>query len=461
LTYSNPYDYRFNSPALYFQPLTFLFGLILKLFPVDPGLVFSVFGFICTVWAFFILQILLQDYCPVPHPLRLYLLIIIAWGGGLFALAGGVSSFLQGEKINFLQFDPGEGHWFLNFGRNFIYPTEAFYHFLVLLLFLAVFRKKEKQALGLIWLLVLSHPFTGIQYSIILLVWIILERMFFRPQFISNHLLFQFSLPILFCLFYYLVFLPGYPSHRALMEQWSLDWTLDSMAIFLAYFGVGGLFFIRCATKKKFKKCFENSFNRFLLVSAGVSFLLAKHDILISPRQPIHFTRGHIWLPLCLLGLPLICDFWEKLRMARRRWPFFVLSTGFLFLALSDNLTFFFEKVTHPSGFLLSNTERKCFEHLAKDYDQSIVISDDPGLVYLTATYTSARPYYSHWANTPQAEHKKASIEAFFAQGVIPKELLDNEFLLITRNSTEKFKSDPRFRTLGSIEDLALFSYQG
>jgi len=215
---------------------------------------------------------------------------------------------------------------------------------------------------------------------------------------------------------------------------------------------------LRCASKKKLLECFANPFNRFLVLSAVISFLLAKHELFMSPRQPIHFTRGHIWLPLCLLGLPVIAGLWREIASHKRKLALLGAALAFALIVLFDNMVFFWVSCHRPNGIYLSSADRQVFRLLSNRHERPVVVSDDEVLSYLAATYSSARPYLGHASNTPNAKEKRQAVEAFFAGGLIPKDLQNRVFLVITRRHGDKLLADARFEKVASVDGLTVFS---
>src|SRR5262249_51552849 len=107
------------------------------------------------------------------------------WGGGLLVLTGlGYSLATKGTATiqDLLAFDPFNGYWFLSFGRNLVFPTEAFYHLLFFACILCVLRRRLRAATGLAFLTSLSHPWTGIELLLILTAWAGLEVFFLRKR---------------------------------------------------------------------------------------------------------------------------------------------------------------------------------------------------------------------------------------------------------------------------------------
>jgi len=129
-SYSNPFSYSYESKAIYFQPQTLLLALIWKLTGLDPGVVFNIFGIFSAFTCAWIILIFFESQFGLQDKTNWIGLAIFFWGGGLIAIGGIAHNFLNIRPLfdEVFRFDPGRGWWFLNLGRNIVYPTEAFYH---------------------------------------------------------------------------------------------------------------------------------------------------------------------------------------------------------------------------------------------------------------------------------------------------------------------------------------------
>src|SRR5205823_3698663 len=185
-------------------------------------------------------------------------------------------------------YDPFEGWWFQNWGRNLVFPTEAVYHALAAAMWLAVIGRRWPLAITAAALLAATHPFSGLQNLLILLTWLSIKVWLERTAFMLRLWAIVLALLGLF-LGYYFVFLESFPQHRALRETWSLAWTLELPSLLLAYGPIGVLAARRfCGPRKDL-----NSGDFFFTLCFIISFLLAKHEWFMAPRQPLHFTRGY------------------------------------------------------------------------------------------------------------------------------------------------------------------------
>jgi hypothetical protein len=454
--YANPYDFRHDSPRVYFQPLTALLSLAYAVSPAHPGALFVGFGLACTLLAFAALYTLLADYCrPESSGGAVYLTLVGAWGGGLLIVMGTAISLSQGGELDPFIIDPVDGWWFLNLGRNFVYPTEAFYHLVVLLLLVAVFRQQIVRVLAYTCLLAVSHPFTGLQFSLIALAWALLESVK-APHVVTRRLAILFTAPLAAVIGYYLWFLPRFPSHRVLVEQWTIDWSLSAITAVAAHLPLAVLAAVRwIRTGRAFLR---SPFERFLAVTFAVSMLLANHDAVIEPRQPLHFTRGYTWLPLYVLAAPLLLDWWERARRSVLWSRPAVGVAALTALLLVDNVAFLARVTVHgEADVVLSQEERRVLEFLDREYPGHVIVSDVPMLAYLSATFTSLRPYHGHWANTPWAARRAAEVERMLRDGTIPEPLCRDGFVVVARESSARFEEDPRFARRHSDGPLAVF----
>jgi hypothetical protein len=456
--YSNPYDFKKDSPCIYFQPHILFLAFISWPQSVDPGAAFALFGFAATILAFLILQKLINKYCHSVGCLKAYLLILISWGGGCLALLGFLIAYIEGESITPFRIDPFQGGWFLNLGRNFVFPTEAYYHLVVLSIFYFVLSRRVNLVFWGACLLVISHPFTGLQYAIILFVWVSFERFFMDSKIIPTSKVFLFLIPILYAFLYYLLFLSFFPAHRSLMEQWKLPWSINIITIIGAYGFVGLLTFLRCSNIEKFKKCFSDPFSRFLGCSAIISFILANHEFLIQPIQPIHFTRGHVWLPLAILSLPMIVSLWKKSVKQYRKTISNILILGLASIMLSDNLIYFIINTTRPAGIYLSQAEAQIINIISKHFDGAVIVSDNEKIDYLLPVYTDARPYVGHWANTPFIKRKKENKRNLFSNGIIAEDLCRGNLIVNSRRDHINLsKAGKKFECIYTSKGYSIF----
>lgn len=457
--YGNPFSPDPQTPAIYFQIHLFVLGLVQAVTGCDPGLLYVIFGFFAALVCVRVALALYEQVAGLGAPAQWAGLVLFIWGGGVLALMGLVFHLLhhsdaRATLTDLFHFDPAQGWWFLNLGRNLVFPTEAYYHALALGAVLMAMRNDFRAALWLVLILSLSHPFTGLQFLLILLVWCGLEISFMGNRTIP--LLFPAMLLciLVFHLVYNVFLLNLFPEHRAVFAQWSLAWIEPISAFLPADLLVGFLAWWAMRKGKLAAELFSSPANRLLLIWFVVSFILAHHDLVAAPRQPLHFTRGYTWIPLFLLGVQPLLRLLERSFSLRNR-ILRVAVVGFVFLiGLSDNLAWLGlhgAMALAPrwgitwlpeDGFCTSAADRQLYGWLMQrpaPHDELLITPDsDSPVVYLAMVYTDYRAWYSHYASTPFANQRRRELADFFQTGALPSGWRGRTILLIVP------KADPR-----------------
>ncbi|MBV8232760.1 MAG: hypothetical protein JO329_22485 [Planctomycetaceae bacterium] len=454
LLYGNPFSPSYETRSIYFQPMTLVLGLAWRLSGRDPGLVFTMFG-VLAAWS--CARVAVALYREVvgleawPHWLGL---LVFFWGGGLLVLAGLAHSLVTRgtlDQLDLFAFDPGDGWWFLSFGRNLIFPTEALYHALFIGSILCICKRRLRRAAVLALLTSISHPFTGAELLAILVAWAFLEVEFLRSRVIPRRFLVTLVGILAFHGAYYLVFLRGFDEHRQLMEAWKIPWLLEASSFVPAYILVGSLATWSFRRYPLARRYFATPRNRLFLVWFLVAFAMANHEFAIRPIQPLHFTRGYEWMALFLMGantlitlfaaLPrrlgigpgalgitllvaiLVLDnaLWLArfpqiaLRFGRREQEALCVQspTGFRFSAGKGDLL-------HWTGFRISSDMDDLFEWMSGPENRgSLLLTRDPYLGYLASVYTPLRSWVGHVFNTPNFPVRMAEVEDLFREGKI------------------------------------------
>ncbi|MCE0522517.1 MAG: hypothetical protein LV480_06365 [Methylacidiphilales bacterium] len=454
--YGNPFSPDPNTPAIYFQIHLLALGLVQTVTGCDPGVLYVIFGFFSALACVRVAMALYEEIARLETTVQWAGLVLFIWGGGVLALIGFGYHLLQGSSaqttlIDLFHFDPDQGWWFLNLGRNLVFPTEACYHALALGAVLMTIRGNFRAALCLAFILSLSHPFTGLQFLLILLAWCGLERAFLGNKTIP----FMFPGMLLCILFFHLAYnvflLNLFFEHRVVFMQWSVAWNEPASAFLAAYLLVGLLALWAVRNWKVAVEFFSIPANRFFLVWFVVSFVLTHHDLVIAPRQPLHFTRGYTWIPLFLMGVqPLLRvlenGFGLKSRLFR------VAAVGsILLVGLSDNLAWFGLHAAMAlaprwgitwlpeDGFRLSTADRQLYGWLMKrsqpHNELLITPNSHTSRIYLAMIYTDYRAWYSHFALTPFANQRRQEIADFFQSGALPSGWRGRTIFVIIPNS--------------------------
>jgi len=422
--YSNPFDGDPQSPRIYFQPATIALAGLMKL-GVDPGLCFSLFGLIMTVLCVYMGIKILKHLLPDNKQMSL-VATLFTWGGGLTALAGLMgSTFLAGHHAEqwidgIYLADPDKGWWGLNWGRTMFIPLEAYYHFLFLLNIYLVLKQKWKVAIVIALLLSISHPFTGIEYLLIINGWLLLEKLIYKNKNIPYWYWGAIAVVTAFHIWYYLVYLNSFPEHRLLFTQYSTGWTYSLLIAIPAYCIVAGLSLLNMYINRPVKKFLSNPQQRLFLFWAIIAFLLSKHEWFIKPMQPIHFTRGYIWAGLFLFSLPALLWLIKYLQNVKKlKWLLYI----FIALFLSDNILWTANLLrgkndTEWEGHLTKDT-RQVLDYLKSNTTNKDLLVGNASLInYLANVYTHGNSWVSHPYNTPNRAERINQMENYLHTGV-------------------------------------------
>jgi hypothetical protein len=185
--------------------------------------------------------------------------------------------------------------------------------------------------------------------------------------------------------------------------------------------------------------------NRLLLVWVLVTAVLVNHDLFMRPVQPLHFSRGYLWIPLFLLGLPSIIGMFARIGSLRPR-PVAALATLLIIAVfVSDNAAWLgirsgqalgigagrFGLLGEPGstvtalgrstlGFGLSADQLQVLRAMNDSANRGfVVVSSDSILAYLATAYSPLRSWRSHLYNTPETLERQAELRAFFDSGRI------------------------------------------
>jgi hypothetical protein len=428
----NPYDPDPASPAIYFHLVTWFFGLAVVGFRLDPGLVYVLFGLAAgLLFVRLTLELLARLVENRRHLVWLGPLAI--WGGGIAAAAWLVMSRAGALKEGMppTVFEPGGGWWFLPWGRNLIYTTEAIYHCLVLGILIAFVDRRWWRLTLMLALLAFSHPFTGGQFLLAVGLWTGLNLAApgwtgvprLPPRVLA-------ALAVVAGAFaaYYLLFLPGFPAYRELTRTWALDWQETVFETVCAYLPLALAVFF--AWRRRLLP--ERPERVFFALLAALAFLLAHHGWFAKPHQPLHFSHGYLWFPLFLLALP-----WLERGAAwamEGGWPRRLAGAGLLLLAAADNISFVVAVIRENPAVevrWIDRELREIYTLLEKEENTGILLSSDPIAGYLAATYTEARPFYGHKFNTPQRKERLDELSLFFIRHQESPNIAAADLLLI------------------------------
>lgn len=421
LTYGNPYA-RYGTPAIYFQPHLFVLGMM-QWAGMSPDTAWLVMGLAAMAFASLAAGRLYREWVGWSTAAQKIGFVCFFWGGGILAIGGLVLGLVARTNLwqALLSLDPGQGWWMLNFGRNLVYPQEAYYHGLFLTGVLLLIRRRFGWTLAVAALLSISHPFTGLSFALILAAYAGLELALKSGA--SSFWLFLGSCAVLAAhIGYYMVFLERFADHRSVREQFAQNWTYPFWTMVLALYLVGVLALGRLTRWKNLGPVLANPRMRLCFVWFAVILALTHHDLVMKPVQPIHFAHGYDWIALFLLATPALMAFIEKI-LAVRRAPLRAMAlAAFLTLFLFDNLAWlasFADPSIQRFAVNLTADQADILRWLTLHPDPGgYVASPDAQIGYLTPTYANMRTWRGHIINTPDTWQREDELEAAFSSGV-------------------------------------------
>jgi hypothetical protein len=434
--YPNPYEFDAKAPVVYFHWYTWILGFGITRLGLEPGLQYVGIGLLaCVIWSWLSLR-LVEVVTPDPR-FRPALFFLVMWGGGILFLAQALLNIGHGRSLmnDPFAFDPAKGWWFLNWGRNALYPHEAVYHAIAAGTWLAVITRHRVLAVLGCALLATTHPFSGLQLLLMLLAWFGILACIRRDR---SNLLISLILTIMLAalLAYYMVYLNMFENHRDVQRFWSGTtlWshplTLSVPTLLLAYGPIAVLALLRLVSDRA--RLPEAA--AFFLTCFVVSFFLAKHEWFIPPHQPVHFTRGYVWMPLCLLALPLIQEWLISWRRQARPLIFSMLLLAGAGVAVSDNVAFIGKLMIGNEGFFLTPPEAEMFEWMDKNGLDGVLLCPERDLSYLSATYTAVRPFLGHPTNTPHYSQLLQQVADWRNQGKEGSWFAAIDYILVKRS---------------------------
>lgn len=463
--YALPFSPSAAATPAHFQPQTMLLAGLWRITGADPGKLFVAFGAAAAI-VFLLLSARLLDQV-LERTAPVLLTVVFVWGGGLLALAGFSISMLQDmdwrmAALSAFRFDPGDGWWFLNLGRNLIFPMEAYYHALFFGAVLLLYRNRPWLSALVAAVLALSHPFTGSAALLVLLAWGTLELIVHRDRIVSAPWVAFVAALLMALMVWHGYILPQDAEHQSLMQQWKLPWLIELQAWLPAYAIVASMTAWRLRSCARIKAFFSLPMNRLLAVWAMVFLALENHELVMEPLQPAHFTRGYSWAALFLIGAPALLEFAQDpmKRLARG-----AVAAVFVCVMLLDNAGWFALRIAESrngagEGIWLSEDQLELYHWLEHQLpNEEMLITEDPQLAYLAMTYTHHRAWYSHWANTPFADRQLKEQRAYFS-GDLAAAGLHHGHIAITRSGSVYSHQDSAERIF-SNGSFAAYLYAG
>jgi len=439
LLYPNPYDPSADAPAIYAHWLPQLLGILTSSLGLDPGTLIVWFTAAAALLLAVMTQRLVQGCLPEEFPHPTLALFGAMWGGGFLIVGGALTSWINSRTdFDLLRLDPGHGMWFLNWGRNSLFPTEAIYHALCAGCWIAEIRNRRFMANAFLLLLATTHPWSGLELLLTINLWRGIQLVTKRDRDRVLHFGFAVSVLVIF-LSYYKLWLPSFEQHAALQSVWELDWSLAWSSAIPAWGIVAAAAGWRLWNHPDDLRTITV---QFLLCALTVAVALSLHDRIIKPVQPLHFTRGYVWMPLFLLGAPVLLTAIHQLW--RRSRGMKAVAVGLAILFVTDNLSFAIIQCGHQyrqeDGFHLDHHDRALLADLHVRYPGLVTLTDSEDINYVLPAYANLRPWLGHQFNTPEFAQRSAVMHDCFPVGTISPETIPSDvtLLVVEKNRNSK-----------------------
>lgn len=427
--YAYPWDLAESPSRIFFQlPITLL-GWMMKAAPgAAPHNVFDLFRLAFAPLMFAALAALARS-SGIGRRMSWAAFGAVAFGGGV-AWAGTIGLWAErGAEGSLLAAFYDFEHkvckyhwWFLDSFRNVLYPLEVFYHFLFYAMAAALLRRRPGWAAALYALGLASNPFVGAQMTALIFPALALDL---RSRSLRGRAMASLGAcggAFLLFAFYYQVFLPSHPVAAALTVQHREAYahSLPLSAILVGHAPLLAIFAISWMAPDFARRQLASRRARILLVwLAGTLLLTQNGRFLPRPIQPMHFTRGYLFVPLALWAFRFLQS---RARGAAaggwaRRW--LRLAWALPILLLPDNLLFVALRFSDPPpmGDLAFEADAvQVIEHF-KGAPKGRVFCDDKALSVTLTAVMGVPTYWAQLETTPDFPARAAEAREMFKSG--------------------------------------------
>lgn len=442
-------------------------SIVWRITGIDPGLLFVLFGAVFGVLAIRVFMALFDAVVIVKGGVRRWGQLLFVWGGGLLCLAGVAYGWMKGARgpglAEYLfEIDPAFGWWFLNLGRNLIYPNEAYYHFMLFAALLLLARGRFWTAGAVTAMLAWSHPFAGVGLLAISITWSALERFYVRNRSIPLGFIVLLAAIAASCAWYFFIWVPAH-ANPELVGSIQLAWTLSAQAFIPAYALVALMTMANLRTPSRTLAFLGEPAHRLLAVMAVVNFMLENHEFAVEPHQPVHFARGYVWSALFLMGAPWLLT--EALPWCRSRGRVAAATLTVVASAalLLDNALFFGTQVVRQlrataQSVWLTPDGREALGALRQLHrSEELLVSQDLDLAHLAQVYTPYRTYAAHFFETRERSIYEPRQLAYFNQGELSDSLLTGPLMVVAMTDSGAFTPPGRARLVYANPSYRLF----
>ena len=314
--------------------------------------------------------------------------------------------------------------WFLNLFRNVFYPLELFYHALFFLALLGCLKKNPILIFTAQLLACLSGVFVGIQVSLLLILFFLVQALDKPNRETLLHLALA-NLVFLLMISYYKSFLPRHLIPAVLIEQ-HRESLYDLIPVHKYFAAYGLLVFstpLVFLSQKFRKRMIQRREGRLVLCWLVVEGALILNDKFLPGKgfQPPHFTRGYFYSALVAVTALGVFPLWRKVI---EKGGGKILLTAALVLAifLPDNILFVAGRLSeppHPSVLTITRHSKDTLDFLHGLEREQTVFCPERKFGYLVPAFTRHSSIFAELYVTPFNREKTRQVEDFFQnQGV-------------------------------------------
>jgi len=442
LFYSNPFDYVWEAPRVLSN-----FGYILL------GWLFYISGYrtivIWEIWRIFwgalsmgLFAIMVAKLIS-NNRIRWWSFLVGAFGAGMAWLFV-MDRLLGGSGKQWLDiYREVEGEyswWCLNLFRQSLYPMELQYHTLFLGALLLYLEKRRTLLVILIFILWWTHSITAILTTTIIGLCTISDLILEKNR---KDLFSLISLCVLTALFYfyYQLYLPTFPSVKSWIEQ-TLQFN-PSMKVsdwFLAYGILISALPVMLLYKPLRKFMFGERNGRLVLFWGMAAIAWTCNQYFLSrPIQPMHFSRGYIYLFLVLVLSKGIEFFLEKHKVSTTKSATLLIMAISIPLFMGDNILFLTRLTLEPpkqDRLVITHEGKEVINYLRHQPGSLVIFTTDMELGILIAAHTNHRVFASEQYLTPFFDIRINSALSSFNRGdtISLQALGINSIILTNRN---------------------------
>ena len=202
-------------------------------------------------------------------------------------------------------------------------------------------RGRRLWAALLVFLTWWAHPFTGLELGAIAAAFLLGEALLTRRPSIWRGFALVVAIDLLF-LAYYMIYLPRFPASRALIDQFQrlMSHPMLVYKLLPAYGAFLILTVLELIRRDFWLDWRRDPHTRLMLAWLVVALGLVFHDRapLLHPSQPMHFTRGYLFIPQVYFASRWLGGWWRRMAARPRGARRTAVTLGLLLaLHLPDN----------------------------------------------------------------------------------------------------------------------------